>query len=108
MNVNIDILERAIAAAQHAANELRETEDGGTCNLDMVAVNLGSYTQKRRNELAELDWRVEPVGEKGWAGYWFVHFDLSGQGNRRTRMAEAAKKVLRQHHFDACVYYQID
>lgn len=43
-----------------------------------------------------------------WRGYYMVDIPLSGQGNRRTRMAEAACNSLRAAGYNATMFYQCD
>lgn len=98
-------LERDLLQADRAARELENTEDGGTCNFDTPVIKLENADKKR---LAQLEWHVKPIEERGWKDCYFVFITLSGQGNRRTRMAEAAAKSLKANGWDASVYYEMD
>lgn len=61
-------------------------------------------------QLAQMDWQVMKVGKRQPdGGTWFAIFiDLEGQGNRRTKMAEAAAKSLAKSGYNASVYYEMD
>lgn len=96
------VVRRKTAAWEHV-----QSEDGGTCNFDTAVFKLDgarSATIKRAGELSGVDVDVRP-----WLGSNYVFVNVGeGQGNRRTRMAEAAAKVLKDKGLDACVYYQMD
>ena len=101
-------LNQALINAVNAAAMLDDTEDGGTCNLDMVTLKikipkkLTQYISVKLEKMLARDWG------RLWKGYYLVDIPLSGQGNRRTRMAEAACGSLRAAGYDAQVYYQCD
>lgn len=101
-------LSEALINAVNAAAMLADTEDGGTCNLDMVTLKikipkkLTQYISVRLEKMYALD------RGRLWKGYYVADIPLSGQGNRRTRMAEAACGSLRTAGYDAQVYYQCD
>ena len=98
----------ALQRANKAAQRYADTEDGGTCNLDMVTLKikipkkLTQYISVKLEKMYARDWG------RLWKGYYLVDIPLSGQGNRRTRMAEAACGSLRAAGYDADVYYQCD
>lgn len=104
----LNALNRALVLATLAASEFADAEDGGTCNLDMVTLKikipkkLTQYISVKLEKMLARDWG------RLWKGYYLVDIPLSGQGNRRTRMAEAACSSLRAAGYDAQVYYQCD
>jgi hypothetical protein len=102
----VDALEMAILKAEQDAQKYANTEDGGTCNFDAPAIKIKA-TEK---QLACMDWRVMKWGKRCEDGRtWFVVWlNLSGQGNRRTRMAEAAAESLKASGYETTVYYQMD
>lgn len=102
----IDALEMAIAKAEKEAQKYANTEDGGTCNFDTPMVKV----KATERQLAQMDWRCSKVGKRQPdGGTWFeVWINLDGQGNRRTRMAEAAAKSLQQSGYNASVFYSMD
>lgn len=99
-----DQLERALEAAKKEMLKYADTEDGGTCNFDTPVIRVKA-TEKM---MSQAEYRLVKVGEKGWQDCWFVFLPLYGQGNRRTRMAEAAARSLIASGFEAGVYYQMD
>jgi len=102
----IEALEMAILKAEKAARKYADTEDGGTCNFDAPAVKL----KATERQLSGMEWPMMKWGKRQPdGGTWFVILiNLSGQGNRRTRMAEAAAKSLQESGYDATVYYEVD
>ena len=101
-------LSEALINAVNAAAMLDNTEDGGTCNLDMVTLKIKipkkftQYISVKLEKMLTRDWG------RLWKGYYLVDIPLSGQGNRRTRMAEAACESLKAAGYNAQVYYQCD
>lgn len=102
----IDKLEMAILKAEKEAQKYADTEDGGSCNFDTPMIKVKA-TEK---QLAQMDWQVFKVGKRqSDRETWYqVLINLSGQGNRRTRMAEAAAKSLQEQGYESSVYYEID
>lgn len=100
----LDALEYALAKANQAAKLFANSEDGGTCNFDTPIINIKA-TQK---QVASLDFELSKCTWGLYKGWWFVDLPLYGQGNRRTRMAEAIAKSLNESGFNARVYYQVD
>lgn len=101
-------LNQALLNAVNAAAMLDDTEDGGTCNLDSVALKiiipakLVAATWVKLEKMLVSDWG------RLWKGYYMVYIPLSGQGNRRTRMAEAACNSLRSAGYNVTMFYQCD
>lgn len=109
MKIDIDKLERDICAAQREADKFMNINDGGSCNFDTPCIYLGRNTAAMRNALACLDWEVTPVdGGKYWTGWWFVYINTNGQGDRRSRMAEAACDSLAAAGWQMRMYCQMD
>lgn len=102
----LDALEAAICKAEAAAQKYADTEDGGTCNFDTPIIKV----KATERQLAQMDWQVFKVGKRQPdGGTWYqILINLSGQGNRRTRMAEAAAKSLQESGYNASVYYEVD
>lgn len=103
-----DQLAEIFKQTKAAAETMRHIEDGGTCNFDAPAFKIDGAPPKLIEGAAELagvgvtdfEWH----GDKRW--YWL---DVTeGQGLRRTLMAEAATKVLKEAGLDARTYYQMD
>ena len=101
-------LNQALINAVNTAAMLDDTEDGGTCNFDMATLKIKipkkfiQYIYVKLEKMYARDWG------RLWRGYYLVDIPLSGQGSRRTRMAEAACNSLRAAGYDAQVYYQCD
>ena len=98
-------LEAAIKVASEKALEFKDTGDGGTCNMDscVLGVKIPKHLRERTClNLYKCTWGF-------YRGWYFVHsLPLYGQGNMRTRMAEAASESLRAQGYRADVYYEVD
>lgn len=104
----IEQFERDLFVAQRAAYEAEKLndEDGGSCNFDTVVLKTKGVPAKL---LSGLDIKIDRItGERFWKGYSFVWFETHGQGNLRTRMAEAACNKLKELGYDVTMYYQLD
>lgn len=101
-------LSEALINAVNAATMLADTEDGGTCNFDMVTLKIKipkkfiQYIYVKLEKMYARDWG------RLWRGYYLVDIPLSGQGYRRTRMAEAACESLKAAGYNAMMFYQCD
>jgi len=94
------------AKASAIALGLTDSEDGGTCNFDTPVLIVKG---------ARLDFLKKAAANAGvnisrWeSGYYHIYGDfLWGQGNLRTRMAEAFAKSLSDNGWKAYVYYAMD
>ena len=104
----VEQFERDLFVAQRAAYEVEKinNEDGGSCNFDTVVINTEGVSKKL---LSSLDIHIEKISSKGiWRNSSFIHFDLNGQGNLRTRMAKAAYNKLKELGYNVTMYYQLD
>ena len=104
----IEQFERDLMTAQRNAFEAEKlnNEDGGTCNFDTVVLKTKGVPAKL---LSGLDIKIDRItGERFWKGFSFIFFDVRGQANLRTRMAEAAYNTLKGLGYDVNMYYQMD
>ena len=101
-------LNNALLNAVTAAAMLDETEDGGTCNFDSVILKIKIPAQFAPQTWVELEKILVSDYGRMWRGCYVVDIPLSGQANRRTRMAEAACKELNNAGYNAFLYYQRD
>ena len=99
-------LERSLYRATIACISHILDEDGGTCNFDSPALDYKAYGISKESAkevfkrcgLSSFDW-----GEKLVIGSY-----TSGQGNRRTKMAESFALQLAADGIPSDVYYQMD
>ena len=85
--------------------DLESTEDGGTCNFDSPVLNLPRWNADK------LQRAMREAGARAWrwhSSMWVIVFSSSGQGNRRSRRAEAIYRKLKELGYDAFMYYQMD
>lgn len=115
-------LTRALKRAGHAARLFADEDDGGTCNFDAPVLDYAACGLKERDavELIEslglscYDWKPfrnhrGPDGKMIRAPkYLVINGFQHGQGNRRTKMAEAFCQRLIADGIEAGMYYQMD
>lgn len=102
-----EALELALSKANNDAQAYADTEDGGSCNFDSLAIKVKA-TEK---QMKQLDWYTYKWGtrDRNDGKTWYVILlNYCGQGNCRSRMAEAACKSMREQGYEATVYYQLD
>lgn len=108
----IAALKRAQEAAK-AAGLL--SDDGGTCNFDAPVLFMPKGTRETtmdkiglRGGVSFMKWESCPFAGAGRTA-WLIFGDfMSGQGNRRSRIAEAFAASLKADGFESDTYYQID
>lgn len=102
-----------IQAAQRA--DPGPSNDGGTCNLDSVAITCPRVHQSTIERAAEIaHTHATPFTWFGSRSYW-VDIDAQGQGYRRTAMVKAAvdamvKELMKMNRstWHVSVYWQMD
>lgn len=106
----INDLTEALKRAVLAAQELKDTEDGGTCNFDSPKLFLDGWSRKsietacKAAGLVCFDHKLFLKDKVGWV----ICGGTSGQGNRRTRMAERMAESLTNDGYTCYMYYQAD
>ena len=98
-----------LIAAYAETEHLEQTEDGGTCNFDSPVLNLERWNAK------QIERAAEEAGGSAWQWKsgryvmgWVFSPRSSGQGNRRTRRAEAIAKAMETKGYSVGMYYQMD
>lgn len=105
----------AIAETLKAANEAAKIhlndDDGGTCNFDAPVLFLKG---KNKNFIHQIEAaagielsKMDSYG-RYWSGGYFVGTISNGQGARRTKMAEAAARIMAAAGLECTVFYQMD
>ena len=94
----------ALILAKKASKDVSNTDDGGTCNLDLPFLILPKWNQEDI-EQAFRGTGLWPCIEKDLV---YVCGTTAGCGFRRTAMAEATRDSLKKSGYDAYVYYKID
>ena len=103
-NNKILALRVALLIAISEANKLKNTEDGGTSNMDTPTIHLPKWSDAEINEAFKLTGLVP--SKHGDAIY--ILRACEGQGYLRTAMAEAFCKSLRASGYNAGVNYRMD
>lgn len=103
-------LVKALAAAHVAAESAyaANPEDGGACNFDSPYIQFPPRTSRKWVEAAAMTAGVALYPHWQIANRYLVGGLAGGQGNSRTRCAEAARNILREHGFSTGVHYQMD
>lgn len=101
-----DDLRTAIQIGRDA--EASDPEDGGTCNFDASAISLPRWNTAKVKQAA----KEAGTGCFKWNWWGAVQFvfdpDTRGQGNARSRNAEAMTAALKSMGYDAFNYCQMD
>ena len=100
-------LERAKIIAEHSAT----ADDGGTCNFDSPTLDYRAMGMSKKKAIET----IESVGLRCFEWTWggrimgLVLCGMTkGQGNCRTKMAEAFSKSLQADGIKSNMYYQCD
>lgn len=101
-----EILTRALLrAAAACASHIRD-EDGGTCNFDSPTLDYKACGLKR--DEAERIIKAAGLSCYDWEKQLVITGPFAGQGNRRTKMAEAFCESMTRDGVAAGMYYQMD
>lgn len=103
-NEKILALRCALLIAVSEADKAKDTNDGGTCNVDTPILFLPGWTWAQITEAFQLTGLVP--SRRGSTVYILRACD--GQGFRRTAMAEAFRDSLKASGYNAAVDYQMD
>lgn len=103
-------LKNALERAKETAEVYVNTEDGGTCNFDSPAIDYRSMQMIKSKAIEAIQNAGLRCFEwKCYGSNLLVVCGIGkGQGNRRTRMSEAACQSLKNDKIAACMYYQMD
>lgn len=106
----INDLTEALKRAVLAAQELKDTEDGGTANFDAPKLYLPGWRQESVERackdagLSCFEHRFFLKSKRGWV----IDGGTSGQGLRRTAMAKRMAESLTNDGYTCCMYYERD
>lgn len=104
-------LTNALEQAKKVAQQYADSEDGGTCNFDSPVIDYREMHMSR----AKAEEAIHAAGLSSfvWKAFGGIMGLVvcgigRGQGNRNTRMAEAAKDSLKADGITTRMYYQVD
>lgn len=108
----IEALQKARAKATEAG---LLSDDGGTCNFDSPVLYMPKGTRETtmdkiglRAGVSFMKWESRPFAS-GDRSAWLIFGDfMNGQGNRRSRIAEAFAASLKADGIESDVYFQMD
>lgn len=104
----------ALKNAKRAAESVSDFPDRGTCNFDTPYITGKVAEIKKLREAARslnkiIDRDIFITDASGIVkDGWMINGLTEGQGNRRTKMAEAVAEALEKEGLDAHVYYVMD
>lgn len=100
-----EAIKKAAEAAQVHAND----DDGGTCNFDSAFLRVKGMPDAQAKEIEQLSGVRNYITNHSLFGrIIMLSGSLRGQGNRRTRMAEAMRRSLEEQGIDCGCYYAMD
>ena len=103
-NKKILALRVALLIAVSEAEKVKNTEDGGTSNMDNPTIYLPDWSESAINEAFQLTGLVP----SRHGSTVFILRACDGQGYRRTAMAEAFCNSLKASGYTAGVDYRMD
>lgn len=108
--MKIAALTAALIKAKEAGTKYTDIDDGGTCNFDSPKIYLPRWRQKDVEKACEnAGLRCFVYTLWGSKAYVICGGPLSsGQGDRRSKIAEVMYESLKADGYDAGMYYQMD
>lgn len=112
MKIEKEKMIKAFNAAKEAAAKADPgnglENDGGTCNFDSPQFYAKGARATTIEAIAK-ECGLSTMKLSGWHRGWYCLLGLTfGQGQRRTTMAEAATRALKDSGLAASTYYQMD
>ena len=108
MRYNISKLADVIRKAAEAAKQFENEDDGGTCNFDSAYIRAPYFQKSQIKVLEEKSGVSLSLDDHGFHGRRITLECYSGQGARRTKMAEEACASLKSQGIDAGMFYMMD
>lgn len=97
-----------LIAARDFAAMFADENDGGTCNFDSAVIALPYWSVSKVKEAFEKAGLRASACRSFGNSYYLIGGCYSGQGNRRTTMAEAVYEYLKKLGYQVSMYYQMD
>ena len=115
MEKNAELITALKKAREKATEAGLLSDDGGTCNFDSPVLYMPKGTRETTMDkigvcagVSFMKWESYPFKGSDHSA-WLIFGDfISGQGNRRTTIAEAFAASLKADGFESNTYYQID
>lgn len=101
-------ISEAIKKAAEAANQFKDSEDGGTCNFDSCFLRAPRMNKYKAESIERMSGVHCYLMDSKLYGRVLMIGIGTGQANRNTRMAEAAKNTLQGLGFNVGMWYQVD
>lgn len=108
MAIDYEGLTRDLIRAKEAAEKAVTGEDGGTCNLDCLTLQLKGYREKKVIEAVKAA-GLYTRGKREWLGKrYFIQPPKAAQGNDRVRQVNAMYEVMNDLEYDCLMFEQMD
>lgn len=103
--IRVQILTEGIQIAKDAAAKFATADDGGSCNLDCVAVECGRGARFYQ-EAADYCGINHHTGQ--WFGRKHIFLDFgTGKATRNMLMNQAACEALKANDWPAMMFYRV-
>lgn len=101
-------LTRDLIEAKDAALKAVMGDEGGSANLDCIALSLPRLREEKVIE-AVKEAGLYTRGKTNWIGKrYFISAPHGSQGNDNTKQIEAMRDCLKEKGYDVLIYYQMD
>lgn len=108
MKMNYKKLTNDLIKAKEMAEKAVMGEDGGTANLDRMALAF-PYAREEKVKQAVMDAGLYTRGKQRWLGSrYFISIPVPAQGNDRCRQVDAMCKVMQEQGYDVLKFEQMD
>lgn len=108
MNYNFDQLRKDLEEAREKAIKASTGEDGGSANLDKLALALPCVKKQSVVETIRKA-GLYTIGKVEWIGKrYFISAPIPKQGNDNTRQIEVMYQSLKEKGYDVLIYWKMD
>ncbi len=101
-------LTQDLIEAKEAALKSVIGDDGGSANLDCIALSLPRLREEKVIQSVK-EAGLYTRGKTDWIGKrYFIHAPHGSQGNDNTSQIEAMYECLKEKGYDVLIFYQMD
>lgn len=101
-------LSEDLKAAHCAADAFKDGPDDGTCNFDAMYISLPGWNKPRIRAAAKQADLMVSIAHVFHHKVYMFQPPHGGQGERRTKQAEAMYELMKSRGYEASVYYRMD
>lgn len=108
MSFNYEKFTNDLIEAKEKALKAVVGDDGGSANLDCLAISLPRLKEEKVIEAVKKA-GLWTSGRRNWIGKrYFISSPHGSQGNDNTKQIEAMRDYLKEKGYDVLIYYQMD